>query len=318
MNWILRLYRILLQILCTPIFLSDFFTKETGADYGIRLGQKWDLVFKMIRNNTRIISGSSFIEHLTMATTLMRLPKNLEGVVVECGTYKGVSAANLSLVCSLVGRRLEIFDSFEGLPAPTAKDKSHTLLSSKEIHTYDKGAWCGRLEEVEQNIARYGRLEVCRFHRGFFDQTLPAFKEKCAQAFVDVDYVSSLETCLKYLWPLLADGAYLYTHEAGHMEIASLFFSESWWRENLSTLPPGLVGAGSGIGIKILSGSFFSSSLGYTVKNRQSLQYTEVPQAGGMKLGFEAASQLTEPNSKHWNPARQQRSPAPDRLEPIS
>jgi O-methyltransferase len=42
--------------------------------------------------------------------------------VVECGTYAGGSTANLSLVCALVGRELEVFDSFEGLPDPEARD----------------------------------------------------------------------------------------------------------------------------------------------------------------------------------------------------
>jgi len=229
-----------------------------------------------------------------MATSLMKLPKSKEGVVVECGTYKGVSAANISLVCVLTGRKLEIFDSFEGLPAPDQKDQAHVLLGSEEIHTYEKGTWCGRLDEVKDNIRRYGCLEVCGFHQGFFEQTLPHFKEKCVQIFVDVDYRRSLETCVKHLWPLLQDEGFFYTHEAQHMEIASLFFSESWWKENGDAEPPGLVGAGSGIGIKILTGSAFTSSLGFTVKNPKRENFQTVPQEGGMKLGIQSLNELTD------------------------
>ena len=43
----------------------------------------------------------------------------------------------------------------------------------------------------------------------------------------------SLKTCLKYLWPLLADGGYFFTHEAPHQEIAAVFFDEDWWHANL-------------------------------------------------------------------------------------
>lgn len=289
-----RLYRLLLQVLCVPIFLSDFFRKETGWEYGIGFWAKCVLVYRMIRNNNRIVSGSTFIEHLLMASVLFRIPKSVEGVVVECGTYKGVSAANLSLACQLVNRRLEIFDSFEGLPVPSERDKAHVLMDAGEIHTYSKGSWCGTLEEVKGNISRYGDISVCAFHKGYFEETLPKFQKKSVFVWLDVDYRDSLETCLRYLWPLLADGAYLYTHEAGHMEIASLFFSESWWRDQFGLAPPGLVGAGSGLGIKILSGPYFNSSLGYTVKNPKKQAFTPVPQLGGMKLSLASSVKLTK------------------------
>ncbi len=291
---LLRIYRILLQILCIPVFLSEFFEKETGKAYRVGFGAKWELVLKMIRNNRNIVSGSSFLEHVAMATTLLGLPPSLEGVVVECGTYKGVSAANLSLVCKKVNRRLAVFDSFQGLAEPSEKDKAHTLLGAKEIHSYTKGEWCGTLEEVKQNISRFGDISVCDFYPGTFDQTLPHFHQKCAQVWLDVDYRDSQETCLRFLWPLLQDGGTLYTHEAGHMEIAALFFSESWWQKNLGVPPPGLVGAGTGIGVKILTGPYFTSSLGYTIKNPRTQNFQNIPQLGGMKLDWSSPVKLTE------------------------
>ncbi len=292
MKIIAKLYRILVQIFCIPIFLGDFFSKETGKEYQVSFWTKLSLVIKMILNNGRIVSGSSFIEHLAIATAILNTPKALEGVVVECGTYKGVSATNLSLICALCNRTLEIFDSFEGLPEPHAEDKEHALMSSKERHTYTKGSWCGTLEEVKENIKRYGRIEVCRFNKGYFENTLPHFNKKCILVWVDVDYRTSLETCVKYLWPLLQNDCFFFSHEVGHMEIASLFFSEKWWKDNLNSAPPGLIGAGTGIGIKILTGSYFNSSLGYTIKNPTKTNYVEVPQLGGLKLNLKSSFQL--------------------------
>jgi len=289
----LKLYRIFLQIFCIPVFLSDFLDRSTGKEHSVSVWRKLSLIFKMIRNNRKIISGSTFIEHIAIATTILRIPKDTEGVVVECGTYKGVSAANLSLVCAFVNRKLEIFDSFEGLPTPSRQDAVHTLLSRREIHTYERGAWNGTLDEVKNNIQKYGRPDVCYFNKGFFDQTLPNFKQKAILVWVDVDYRSSLETCVKYLWPLLQDGGYFFTHEVEHSEIASLFFSESWWRENLNTAPPGMIGAGTGLGFKILTGSHFSSSLGYTIKNPNKQAFAEVPQIGGMKVNLSSSFKLT-------------------------
>ena len=82
--------------------------------------------------------------------------------------------------------------------------------------------------------------------------------------FLDVDLVDSLRTCFTYLWPLLQDGCYLFTHEAHHMEIAGLFFHEEWWRSQMHCGAPGLIGAGTGLGLLPSSGGF-GSALGYTV-----------------------------------------------------
>ena len=287
-----KIYRIFVQILCVPIFLSDYFHTATGREYGIGFSKKLTLMFKMIRNNHKIVSGSSFLEHLAMATAILRVPKEIKGVVVECGSYKGVSATNLSLVCALCNRSLEIFDSFEGLPEPSGIDQAHTLLASEEIHTYSKGSWCGTMDEVRENISRYGNINVCTFNKGYFHNTLPHFKKECIFVWVDVDLRQSLETCIQYLWPLLQNDCCFFSHEVGHMEIASLFFSERWWKDNLNSTPPGLIGAGTGIGIKILTGPYFNSSLGYTIKNPTKVNYAEVPQLGGLKLTLKSSFQL--------------------------
>jgi len=295
LNIFSKAYRVVVQILCIPIFLSDYFHPTTGRDHNVDFWKKLILMLKMIRNNSKIVSGSSFLEHLAMATAILKVPKEIEGVVVECGSYKGVSATNLSLVCSLCNRKLEIFDSFEGLPEPTEVDLAHTLLASEEIHTYTKGSWCGTLDEVKGNISRYGNISVCNLNKGYFQDTLPQFKKKCIFVWLDVDLRESLETCVKYLWPLLQDGCCLYTHEAAHLEIASLFFSKEWWQDSLQTSPPGLVGAGCGIGIKILSGSYFNSSLGYTLKNPCKKNFQEVPQLGGVKVNLASSLKLASP-----------------------
>lgn len=306
----------LLQVFCLPVFLGPFFARRTGRDYGVGFWRKLALAAKMVRNNMAIPSASSFLEHLLMAASILNVPKSVAGVVVECGTYQGASAANLSLVCALAGRRLAIFDSFQGLPEPASSDRVHTLLAVGEKHSYEQGAWCGTVGEVQGNVLRYGCLDACDFHVGFFHETLPSFRQACVLAWVDVDLRSSLETCVRHLWPLLADGGTLYSHEAMHAEVASLFYSESWWRKNLRTEPPGLVGAGTGLGLKILSGAYFTSSLAFTVKNPATALFRLLPQAGGMKLGWRSVWSLTErapnvaaPAGGRGGPAEGERAP---------
>jgi len=262
-----------------PVVLSEYFHPQTGKDYGVGLFQKIRLAVTMARNYRRITTGSYVIEHLVMATHILRVPKSIMGCVVECGSFKGGSATNLSLVCALCNRELYIFDSFQGLPEPSSGDKKHTLVGLHQVHTYAKGAWTGTLEEVRTNISKYGHIDLCHFNVGYFAETLPAFQKTCVLVFADVDLRGSLETCIRYLWPLLRDGSYFFTHEAPHDEIASLFYSEAWWSSTLRCKPPGLLGAGTGLGLLPASGGF-RSDLGYTVKNSELAAFVTNPQTG--------------------------------------
>src|SRR5580658_1370194 len=95
-----------------PILLSDYFRKDTGEEYGVGFWTKLKLAVQMARNRTKVVTGSHYLEHLLMATQILRVPKQIEGCVVECGSFKGGSATNLSLVCALCSRKLEVCDSF--------------------------------------------------------------------------------------------------------------------------------------------------------------------------------------------------------------
>ena len=230
------------------------------------LTAKLRILIAMVRVAARVVTGTNPLEQLAIASAILGLKS--PGVVVECGTYQGACAIIMSLACSMTGRILYIFDSFEGLPEPTSGDQSHAIIRDLQIATYEKGAWLGPLETVKANLKKYGDISVCRFVPGYFDQTLPDFKEPVAVAFCDVDLVHSLETCLRHLWPLMSGGGIFFCHEAHHHEIASLFYDRSWWSQ-LGFNAPGLVGAGSGIGLMPQPDGSLGSSLGYTLKNPQ-------------------------------------------------
>lgn len=274
-----RIYKMGLLVLAAPVVLTDYFRPQTGAQYGVGLPTKLRLVWQMARNNRRIPTGSTFIEHLTIATKILELPPDTEGSIVECGSYKGGSTANLSLVASLCDRQLDVFDSFEGMPDPSERDEAHVLLDSEQISTYQENSWASSLGETRANVATYGDPSVCNFHQGYFEDTLPEFEAECALVFLDVGLRDSAQTCIQHLWPRLVDGGYLFTHDVKHMEISSLFFDTNWWREHLDCEPPGLVGAGSGLGLHPAKDGF-SSLLGYTVKNPEETAFKRVAETG--------------------------------------
>jgi len=227
-------------VLSVPI--SIFFilnSKQIHASYRMNFFRKFRLGFKMFLNTVRIRTGTSYKCHLAMALKLLEAPPTLAGDIVECGTWKGGSAANLSLVCRIVGRKLRIYDSFEGLPEGQPGDR--------EARHYRKGDYCGSLEEVRANIEQYGAIECCEFVKGWFEDTLPKLNAPVLLAFLDVDLEASLDVCVRSLWPNLVDRGYIFMDEVVGVDYCALFYSEKYWSKYFQCSPPGMIGAGTGL-----------------------------------------------------------------------
>ncbi len=193
----------------------------------------------MLRNKLRIPTGTSFKAHLAMALKILETPPEEKGCIVECGTWKGGSAANLSLVCEIAGRKLLIFDSFEGVPKGDPNDN--------EAKGYQRGDYAGSLDEVRANISRYGSINRCQLIPGWFEDTLPQVDEPVLLAFLDVDFEASLHTCVRHIWNNLGNAGYLFIDECTSLNYCALFFSETWWQRYFDRKPPGLIGAGAGL-----------------------------------------------------------------------
>jgi O-methyltransferase len=201
--------------------------------------RRFGLGVRMFVNSLFVRTATSFKTHLAMAMKILETPPEVSGYVIECGTWKGGSASNLSLVCRIVGRKLRIYDSFQGLPEGEAGDR--------EARHYRAGDYRGTLDEVQGNIRRFGAIDVCEFVPGWFEHTLPALDVPVVLAFVDVDLEASLHTCVRHIWPRLTERGYFFTDEAMGTDYVALFYSERWWQRHFNRTPPGLIGAGSGL-----------------------------------------------------------------------
>jgi len=262
-----RVYAKGVKLAALPLFLHFYLLRhQVGGEYGIGLFTKLRLFRQILRAARSIESGTSWHEQVLLASEVLRIPRSSEGFVAECGCFKGSSTASLSLACALTGRKLIVFDSFEGLPEPDGLDRAHVLPHAGEVHTYEKGAFRGALDEVKSNIAAYGALASCEFVKGFYNESMPRFAAQdsrtVALAFCDVDFRSSLEDCVTGLWPRLENDRHFFVHEAHHIEIPALFFDEPWWASRMHESAPGLVGAGCGLTF----GVGYKTGLGYAIK----------------------------------------------------
>ncbi len=262
-----KTYRRALRYSCMPLFVESALRSNRGRDNPLPQTAIGSLVPRFIWSCYRIKTASHYFEHLAIAAHIIGVPAQTEGCVIECGCYKGGSTANLSLASALVGRELHVFDSFEGLPSVPTSEAENVLHHDRITNTYERGMYAGSLEEVQENVRRCGDLSACRFHKGWFADTLPGFSVPCVAAFVDVDLRASLATCVRAIWPVMVDGGALFIHEARHHEMASLFFDSDWWEQTLGTPAPGLIGAGTGLGLEPETGGW-TSQLGYARKSK--------------------------------------------------
>ena len=174
-------------------------------------------------------------------TTILTLPKDHDGVVVEAGCFKGSSTAKFSLAAEIAGRELVVFDSFQGLPEHE-EQPSRTIFG--KMASFTKGSYRGSLTEVVNNVNRFGRPGVCRFVEGWFQDTMPHFKERIAAAYLDVDLVASTRCCLKHLYPLLLPGAVLYSQD-GHLEsVVEVYRDDQFWQDEIGCSAPHVEGLG--------------------------------------------------------------------------
>ena len=181
---------------------------------------------------------------LSYVIDLLSLPSDMPGCIVEAGCYKGGSTAKVSIVASMLKRQLVVFDSFEGLPENN-EQHDRSILGHSIEGWFDGGKFSGTMDEVKRNVTQYGDISVCRFIRGWFDDTLPGFSEPICAAYIDVDLASSTRTCIKYLYPLIVPGGLLVSQDGDFPLVIDVFRDERFWEEEVGYPKPEIQGLGS-------------------------------------------------------------------------
>ena len=188
---------------------------------------------------------------ISFINSFFSMRSDKEGCIVEAGSYKGGSTAKFSIGAKLADRQLVIFDSFQGLPENEEfHDKS--ILGHSIRNWFEKGKFCGTLDEVKKNIKKYGKIEVCKFIKGWFDDTMLNFSSKICAVYLDVDLASSTRTCLKYLYPLIIPGGVLYSQDGDFPLVIDVFNDDEFWEKEVGCKKPYIEGLGKKKLIKIV------------------------------------------------------------------
>jgi O-methyltransferase len=151
--------------------------------------------------------------------------KALPGAIVECGVYKGGSAAVMTMAAS-PARQVWLFDSFEGLPQPTAQDGDKAIEYSGERASgvlEPIGQCVGPLDVVRELFFGKLRIAPSRLHirQGWFQETLPSARHEIGPIAVlrlDGDWYESTKVCLENLYDLVVPGGFVVIDDYGYWE----------------------------------------------------------------------------------------------------
>lgn len=168
--------------------------------------------------------------------------QNIEGDLVECGIYKGGASAMMAVLAN--GRKVWMFDSFEGMPAPTEKDgdkaPNWTGKTAAGIHWIKSLLWEYDISKDKVNIVK-----------GWFKNTVPSAKiDKIAILRLDGDWYESTKVCLDSLYDKVSPGGFIIIDDYGHwegcqkavdefiekrrlkIEFNVTDYTERWWQKN--------------------------------------------------------------------------------------
>jgi O-methyltransferase len=146
----------------------------------------------------------------------------IAGAIVECGVYRGGSAMAAALTCRS-RREIWLYDTFEGMSAPTADDAraSDGRPAAALLDGAAKGdlIWCYSGEgEVAANMRSTGYPEqLVRLVKGKVEDTIPgAIPAEIAVLRLDTDWYESTRHELEHLYPRLAPGGVLIIDDYGY------------------------------------------------------------------------------------------------------
>lgn len=145
------------------------------------------------------------------------------GPIVECGVWRGASAAVIGHAFKHQQTAMYLFDSFEGMPAPTAQDMTQGDLSVPGRVAGDGGSF-GKGSLADTSIAHVAkvveRAELKHVHafKGMIKspQDLKEAPEFIAFLHVDLDFYEPYKVALDTLYPRVLPGGAIVFDDYGH------------------------------------------------------------------------------------------------------
>lgn len=158
----------------------------------------------------RILSNIEIIEEVNK--------NNIPGDIVEIGVYKGGSMLSMILANNNPNRKFWLYDTFEGMTAPSEYDYDLNDFSARELIKCSNDVLCiATLDEVKNNINNNTVISDERINYVVGDiMKTKTFPELIAVLRLDTDFYDSTAFELANFYKLVAPGGYVIIDDYGH------------------------------------------------------------------------------------------------------
>lgn len=157
--------------------------------------------------------------------------QNLPGDLVECGVWRGGSS--VAMIRTLLSREVRnrdlwLYDTFEGMTAPTKQDvdcfgipADNFMPRDLDNHQTPTAGYCeAPLDDVRSNVERWGYpSQRVHYVKGKVEDTIPQqVPEQISLLRLDTDWFESTWHELIHLYPRLVPGGILIIDDYGHWQ----------------------------------------------------------------------------------------------------
>jgi len=165
-------------------------------------------VFAIGRQRGRFIYNThDYIRLSSLELCAQEINENsLEGNVAELGVYRGSFAQYINQL--FPNRKLYLFDTFEGFDKRNFNQEDGLTLTNNDFSK----------TSIDIVLKKMKYPENCIVKKGFFPETAEDLEnEKYAFISIDVDLYEPIYEGLKYFYPRLIKGGYIFVHDYNNM-----------------------------------------------------------------------------------------------------
>lgn len=131
--------------------------------------------------------------------------RKLHGAVAEVGVFRGEFAQYINY--AFPDKKCYLFDTFEGFDAAEAlKEMKNGNCTTAFIEAYNKTS-------IVEVLGKMTNIDSVVIKQGYFPQSLDGLEDIFAFVSIDVDFEESIYEGLRYFYPRLEKGGYIFIHD---------------------------------------------------------------------------------------------------------
>jgi len=131
------------------------------------------------------------------------IDRNVSGNVAELGVYRGEFAKHINKVFK--DRKLYLFDTFEGFHRKDRQIEIERGIASRDQDFTETS--------IELVLSKMEYPNQCVVKKGYFPDTAVGLEETFAFVSIDTDLYNPIYEGLKYFYPRLSNGGYIFVHD---------------------------------------------------------------------------------------------------------